>query len=438
MGRFSISLAVPLSTREAADAGCEIVASGFPVLYRKDDGGVEHEATLFLASRCLGGGSVRYLRVDQSTAITIAYRLRDFLEFTAARRISFEKISMETLYGYASTMANIVSPHTGEMYSQNTISRRIAIALQFAGWLVERGLIPKATADDLRVAQCARSPFVWGSGSARHVRRTIRTTLLPTAQIDHEPYILSEANARSLLASLGGTPSGNSAKTAAIRRRNVLMAKVSLCVGLRRSEVCGLDLATIVSVVPDEDARAMCVVTLTRTKNSVRRKVLVSSALIKELLQFIAFDRKALHSQGAQLNMQDPLFPSARSKRRCVRLTPKAFAWVISNGAMRAGLTTTETKHWPNGTITTVKKPAFSTHDLRHTYAVWSYLLLRAQGDTNPWLFVQAQLGHRSAETTMNVYLRAVRIFETQVSDAIATYVRELESMLTGATDESL
>ena len=101
MGRFSISLAVPLSTREAADAGCEIVASGFPVLYRKDDGGVEHEATLFLASRCLGGGSVRYLRVDQSTAITIAYRLRDFLEFTAARRISFEKISMETLYGYA-------------------------------------------------------------------------------------------------------------------------------------------------------------------------------------------------------------------------------------------------------------------------------------------------------------------------------------------------
>lgn len=437
MSKFFISTAVALSPKEAAAARCDVVASGFPVLYR-EDGTVEHEATLFLASRCLGGGSVLHLRVDKSTAATVAYRLRDFLEFMVARNIKTEQLSIDALYAYAATMANVVSPHTGEIYSQHTIARRISIALQFAGWLADRGAIPRIEAEGIRSAQCARRPFSWGSGSTRHFRRSVRATLLPTPQIDHEPRILSEAEAKSLLSALAAVPDEISSKAAAIRRRNVLMAKLSLCAGLRRSEVCGLDLATIMAVVPKSDDRALCAITLTRTKNSVRRKVLISTALVKELLEFVRTDRQVLHPQGNKLNLQDPIFPSARSRKHCVRLTPKAFASVISDAAMRAGIVTMTTKASPNGMTKTIKRAGMSTHDLRHTYAVWSYLLLRAQGDTNPWLFVQAQLGHRSAETTLNIYLRAVRIFETQVSDAIANYVHELESLLTGATDEQV
>jgi integrase len=120
-------------------------------------------------------------------------------------------------------------------------------------------------------------------------------------------------------------------------------------------------------------------------------------------------------------------------------MSPQNFGLVIRAAAKNVGLVRVATKLDATGKVgKALEVAALSTHDLRHTYAVWTYLLLRTQGDTNPWLFIQAQLGHRSAETTLNTYLRAVRMFENEISEIFADLVRSLGEMLEGGSDDEV
>ena len=61
--------------------------------------------------------------------------------------------------------------------------------------------------------------------------------------------------------------------------------------------------------------------------------------------------------------------------------------------------------------------PLFVVHDLRHTYAVWTYYILKENGEAEPWLYIQAQLGHEDLSTTQDTYLKATGDFEASVSD---------------------
>ena len=60
------------------------------------------------------------------------------------------------------------------------------------------------------------------------------------------------------------------------------------------------------------------------------------------------------------------------------------------------------------------KRPRHSIHDLRHTYAVLTYHAERANGNAEPWKKIQAQLGHRNLQTTIDTYLSHVEIFTEQ------------------------
>ena len=54
-------------------------------------------------------------------------------------------------------------------------------------------------------------------------------------------------------------------------------------------------------------------------------------------------------------------------------------------------------------------------HDLRHTYAVWSYHILKSLGDPEPWKSIQIQLGHKHIDTTINTYLKYVSLLDEKV-----------------------
>lgn len=437
MKLLQICKAGPISREEAIKASTGLVPEGFPFLVEAGTGVVAHEGTLFLAKLCLGGGSTEYFIVKPATAMSRAYDLRDFLHFLAFRKIELSNISADNLYAYAATMTNRVSAQTGEVYAPVTIARRVSVAIKFAVWLCRRGTIGNALTSRILALG---SELGYGlhnqHAHQRRGRRSIRPTLLPTLQRQHEPYILSEHQARSLLATIASDArQEDGARAQAIKKRDELMCKLSLCAGLRREEICLLNQAAIMGVVPEASGLRLHPVVLTKTKNDVRRKVLMPGSLIREVQSFVAKERSLICNGTCRgrCGMASAVFPSSRmgSKGRCRAMTPQNYGLIVRRAAIIAGLVRSATKLDQRGKeVSTLTVPLISTHDLRHTYAVWTYLLLRSKGDSNPWLFIQAQLGHRSQDTTINVYLRAVRMFENEISDVFLEFVRDLTSML--------
>ena len=423
----------------AIKSGCGALPEGFPIVLTSASGDIAHEATLFLAHACLSGGSKEHLIVAPSTAMSRAYDLRDFLSYLLARRVSFGELCSDTLYRYAATMANRISPNTKEIYSHLTIARRVGTAVEFCVWLGERGIYPP---NKLGAVQGLRRDLGRISGrpfSHHRTRARGRSTLLPTTIKLHEPRILSEKEARALLQELRSRPPQSSGGPLdnAIRKRNVLMAKIALCTGLRREEVCRLQISSVTAVRAHEKDKALHTVQLTHTKNSVHRKVLFPGRLLAEIQSFASLERAVIckRNQCKGCGVLAPVFPAVRKGKggHCGAMHPQNFGLVIRTAAKNIGIVRVATKLDVNGkTATSVEVAGFSTHDLRHTYAVWTYLLLRAKGDTNPWLFVQAQLGHRSSETTLNTYLRIVRMFENEISEVFGDLIRALGDLLEG------
>lgn len=109
-------------------------------------------------------------------------------------------------------------------------------------------------------------------------------------------------------------------------------------------------------------------------------------------------------------------------------MCPQNLSLIIRQGAERAGLVRRRTLGRHDADTSRRKEfvADLSTHDLRHTYAVWTYLILKAGGDPNPWIFIQSQLGHRSSETTISVYLRMSIMFENSLGQSLADYVKSL------------
>ena len=419
-------------------AGCSVLPEGFPFLLSEKTGEVEHLPTSYLARCCLPGGFGEVLIVSKLTALKVAYDLKDFAEYLHAANIEYSAINLQTLYSYAGTMANRISPYTQETYSHLTIGKRTTLAVSFSTWLGKRGIIsPQALTEILTMSRRGE----YSEHPVRHrarVRGAIRPTLLPTAYKLHDPHILNDEDARALLRALKGSsePGGDNITKNAVLARNALMAKLCLCGGLRREEVCKLERSSIASIViTGRDTGRLHAVPLTHTKNNVKRKVLLAGSLIQELQNFCDTHREALCARGCKgrCGLGGPIFPAAGAdrKKRCAPMSAQNFGLIVRCAAKACGLTAIATKRDSKGNvIRQATVPAMSVHDLRHTYAVWTYLLLRKQGDTNPWLFIQAQLGHRSSETTINTYLRAVRMLENELTDAYASYLEALTTLL--------
>lgn len=428
---------VAFSESVAIQHRCKLLPPGFPILSEAETGQVLHESTIYLAYRCLGRIETGHLLVSPYTVDSLAYDHRDFLRFLISRKKKLDSITAKVLYDYAATMTTRPSPVTGEPYAQSTVARRVRVAVDFAEWLCRRNCVPSEERDAIfdLASRLGSKPISMG-GSQRKIwtslRSTrVRSTLLPMPSEDHEPAILTNEQVSGILLKLSTPRSCGSAVDRALTKRNHLMVKLSLCAGLRREEVCHIALGSLAAVVLADEETRLVPIRLTKTKNSRVRKVLIPASLVRELQRFVEADRKILISNGLtdRHRLNQPVFPALirhRSKRPPWPMTGQNFNRIVRNACMRAGLVKRVPVMLSGGRMDLVEKPICSVHDFRHTYAVWTYLLLRANGDPNPWLYLQAQLGHRSSQTTIDVYLRAVRVFEVSASDRFLQLATEI------------
>ncbi|HET6912258.1 MAG TPA: site-specific integrase [Rhodanobacteraceae bacterium] len=432
MSDIEITRSVEIPDGLAAQNLCRKLPPGFPIFSDTETGQVLHESTLFLSRRLLGRFETGHLLVTAATVSALAYDHRDFLRFLIKEQKAVERLAAKDLYDYAATMTMRPSPITGDQYAQGTVARRVRLAVEFAAWLCERGIgIETDRAAILDLAN--RLPVnTHLRGNMRGYRRSahVRSTLLPMQSKDHEPTILTQEQVQILLSQLSLPSRPESEVEQALAKRNCLMAKLALCAGLRREEVCNVSLGSIAAIVITSSEKRLMPLRLTKTKNSRIRNVLVPAPFVLALQQFVNVERKALVPAGIKnpQSLKEPLFPPLRRSRKGqVRpMTTQNFSLVVRQACLRAGLVTRVPAQAAGKRVELVTKPAFSIHDLRHTYAVWTYLLLRSSGDPNPWLYLQAQLGHRSSQTTIDVYLRAVRLFEVAVSDKFLNFATEI------------
>jgi integrase len=95
-------------------------------------------------------------------------------------------------------------------------------------------------------------------------------------------------------------------------------------------------------------------------------------------------------------------------------MTKGAIQALVNRACIGAGLLAKVTKTNPEtGEIVVEQVAKYSTHCLRHTYAVMTYHNHRKSGyaELDAWKYIQMQLRHKSPTTTINTYLRHISVW---------------------------
>ncbi len=80
-----------------------------------------------------------------------------------------------------------------------------------------------------------------------------------------------------------------------------------------------------------------------------------------------------------------------------------------------------------------VKRPAHTYHDLRHTFAVVQYFIRVRRGDKNPLGTVRSLLRHTLSQTTADLYLAWMDFYERELSDLLSELYADLDTAAASA-----
>lgn len=392
----------------------EQLPNGFPILLDYDSGVICEPVLLWLhESYCLPAPENWF-----NTVWAYASDAKDWFVFLEEIERPWVEATVADLNMYRSAMRKIKSPTTGKKYATETINRRTAAILQFYKWLRTqhhfkfRRIKPHYLLHD----SCAKP-----------------NGLEPDADEDKHISVLLPVQARKLLETLGPRPSTISDKFFRVepggRRsfadvdvretsRDRLSADIALRTGLRIFEIHGLTVNHFkrflnVDVV---DTKLYAIGKIKR-KGGRWRNVEFFGTTIKEILVYIKCERaylvKRFNNKSDKLLLNPVGSVNYSGKPTSKRTIQRRF----HDACLKAGLRKSEFSpeshiHGANSS----EAPLFVFHDLRHTYAIYTYYQ-RKKTDVAPWMYLQKQLDHGHVQTTIDTYLDASTLFEHIVTD---------------------
>lgn len=377
-----------------------LLPANFRYLESADDLTPIPEVLGFLRESCLAGRS-RLELVSAASNERYAYDLCDLLSYLDHRRKRIADLTNDLVDDWVDTMDGELSAR-GSVFAPETIRSRLSTIRQFAIYAQRKGLL--ANRLELRTA------VTRGKDSETLVlaRRTLQ---LKPDDADVRP--IPNDDLKELLDGLGpllldsvGIPCA-----ADVRR---LIGELGLQSGLRRAETVRLRLEHVHSLELDGldslSKRALRV----KGKGRKWRNVPVPVWLLRLLQKYAAHERRnavaSLSSDHGYLFVHD-----AAHQRAGESISPKAVNVWFSR-ARAAALD--HHAHDPNRCLR-LRRHTF--HSLRHTFALLTYVMRKAQGDDNPGKHVQALLGHSSQRTTDDIYLRVSHAREAELSAAVQT-----------------
>lgn len=386
---------------------------GFPIPTDDETGQIIEPVLFYLVDRHLGTNGQFVL----NSAISAAADLRDWWGYLIAFGRRWDAVLRHDVETYRDVMLETVSPKTHEKYSEATVRRRVGTVLDYYRWAHAEGLFDmEAVGLNGKRIRRVRRPI--DADPLAHVRlkRGIEVSdILPKSRRDpaDDVHPFTRATWRQLARELGPLPLDEAEDARPSRDR--LAAELALHTGMRVHEIVATTKHHIEALTfhPDVSPRSIVALAITTTKGSRPRVVYLPVWLIKELLAYINGERKQAVATGRTSGSlkRDPgsLFVNSANARANAGCAVKKYTLQaqFSAAVVRAGLTELVMKTDPDTTQHYyVREPKHSYHDLRHTFAIWTYYKRRQDGDAEPWIMVSQLLGHKDLATTLRIYLR--------------------------------
>lgn len=347
-------------------------------------------------------------RLSKSLQTVEAYAgdLSDFFGYLDAAERKWEEADEIDAYAYIDSMIEHPSPATGRPYANETIRRRISSLKSFYEWAGTRGRVRS----NLKLVDPSES---------LHARRyeggpgNVEKPAVPPA--DREVRPIPPAELQSLMNALGPDTSLRelSEPQDRVSVRNRLMAECAYHIGLRRAEVVGLQAAQIMKLTPQAGSPYSMHPIEVFGKGAKWRTVNIPAWLAIGLQRYYIGPRAA---ELKETSDHGYLFVAHSAARPGLPLSDKHFDDLFAAACMRAGLHNASNRDLAKYTV----------HHLRHNFALATYFSRKANGDQEPWLYIQAMLGHAYVETTLRIYLRAAKALESTYSDYFNKALQEL------------
>ncbi|WP_162253105.1 tyrosine-type recombinase/integrase [Rhodanobacter sp. Soil772] len=375
------------------------------------------------------------LKKSINTRKATAYDLKDFYDFLDAEKLTLADVDDAALNTYVQSMTNSPSPVTGRPYAERTVIRRLSSVKLLCAWAQRNGLLRhRFCVADVEANLARDDRFLAHLKSVRRTEKFAPEVDEPTAPDKSESVrIPSFDETRRILDALGPpAPISIFATVPNLSEkefcRDRIMAQCALYAGLRRSEVCGLELSMLTAVRIAAD-------TLPEQMQDIRifgkgarwRRVHIPTWLIQAMRYYIATERAevvaAASKRDPAYSEPDRVFLSSVSARTGLgsAVSPDSLDRIFRKAQEEMSM-----GPLPREPFSYEKPERYVFHDLRHAYAVLTYILRKQRGDADPIKYIQGQLGHVHMSTTSDIYLARATALESTLFDHYNSGVKML------------
>lgn len=366
-------------------AGVGGIPAGFPILLDAQMSIVEPAFSYLLELSIIPGRSH-----STETLRTYSEHLHDWFDSLEQSGLDWRLADEGTIAAYRNRMLSDPSPHTGRPYARSTVNDRVRTVCRFYEWARRRGLIESLPFDYVDVSlRSARR-----QGMLAHLdwrAPVVMANILTVSEAERLPRPLRVDQLQCLFRHLDPPYD--------------LIAEWALATGMRRKELCGLQLHQVPEVAHlSIEQDPLVGVPLTITKGDRPRSVYPPLRLIDRTHWYVGEDRVALVKRLRKVrpNYHAPkaLFLNSRGEP----VTRARLSAAFGAAFRTAGL-------------------AGSGHWLRHTFAMTMLVRLQKQAattpDLNPLKIVQVLLGHASIQSTA-IYMRGVELHTDSLAESLA------------------
>ncbi len=388
---------------------------GAPALFLKTKRELDlfEEPTRFLGERYVRSGSTP----SPHTWAKAAYGLKSWFQFLQAIDRDWPNASEQDRIDFRDVYLSSISQKTGRAYGAAGVHDAMVVVRSFYQYCVNRGRY-HGDIGTSSVATAYRAPIdrdnFAHTPSAGFTKSKDRA--LPKLRPGVKIHPLTQRDLKNLLCHIGPQAGARDGDQRVVRDR--LICDLGWAVGLRLSEINNLTTLQFMSLSPDCGAPFVGMSLTIQGKGEKTRQVMIPAWLVMDIQAYMEDERAASLRTCKSKSRLPPtrlLLGKEHSGGAGKPVTNAALQKMFREACLALGLVDIVEKTDPEtGRKFTYKTPRHSIHDLRHSYAVLTYHAERGNGNAEPWKKIQAQLGHRNLQTTVDTYLSHVEVFTDQ------------------------
>lgn len=408
------------------------VPSGFSFIVDLQTMQIFEAATIyFLSSRA----NKRYPDGYPSSVVGETQDLRDYLEYCDHFKIPWQDAHNTDIENYRDLLLKATSPKTWKPYSVKTVRRRMSVVIGFYRFASRHHWCTTVTNELRQEAYHRNSNSVVLVHTSSHSTE-IRSSSLQArdkTEIGHRGRPIPIDHLKAILRIAGDLAGAAAGHVPRLR----LACETSLHTGLRREEICSLNCDQIEQMNLQSKGKSQedrIWLRLERTKGQQAGSVGFPVWLIELLHAYISGARQEIVGACGPEDLGRGLFLNSIGTRNVGGTLKKdTLSESFRSAVVQAGFYSETTREDPlTGELKVFSEAHYTFHDLRHTFAALLYIARTAEKDPSPWKYIQVMLRHKLLSTTMEIYCRTLPFFESDVTDSVLEYTKEIYNSASG------